>query len=176
VRRLVTTLVLATPPARASGPRPGYFATDNVEWLGNIPLNADSAGARLHDGYLYVTEDRGLTVYDVSDPALPLPVGFHPLPQQAYFTEEDVDTNGEILLIGSFGDLTDGVGPLNRVFVWTCATRPALPSARSSTVPPRRQQARRVARSPGTQRVPHRRLPPLPVRGARGTRGVRLRL
>ncbi len=98
-------------------PGPGYFATSNVEWVANLPVNTDSAGARYHDGYLYVTEDRGLTIYDLSDPALPVPTGFLPVPQQAYYTEEDVDTNGEILLIGSFGDLTDSVGPLNRVVV-----------------------------------------------------------
>ena len=103
--------------APAAGPGPGYIATDNVEWLANIPLNADSAGARIHGEYLYVTEDRGLTIYDISDPELPVPTGFTPLPQQAYFTEEDVDTNGEILLIGSLGDLTDSIAPLNRVFV-----------------------------------------------------------
>jgi hypothetical protein len=114
---LLGVLPAAGNDAIAAGPGPGYIATDNVEWLGNIPLNADSAGARIHGGYMYVTDDRGLSIYDISNPALPLLTGFTPLPQQAYFTEEDVDTNGKILLIGSFGDLTDGVAPLNRVFV-----------------------------------------------------------
>lgn len=97
-------------------PGPGYFATENVEWLGNIPINADSPGARVHDGYFYITDDRGLTIYDLSDPELPTPVGFHALPQMPYFPEEDVDTNGEILLIGSLGtlyvfDVTDKSDP-----------------------------------------------------------------
>ena len=113
----LATTALVPGSAGVAGPGPGYIATDNVEWLGNLPINADSAGARFHDGYLYVTEDRGLTIYDLSDPELPVPTGFLPIPQQAYFTEEDVDTNGEILLIGSFGDLTDSVGALNRVMV-----------------------------------------------------------
>ena len=98
-------------------PAPGYFATDNVEWLLNIPINTDSAGARIHGSFLYVTEDRGLTIYDISDPELPLWQSFTPLPQMPYWTEEDVDTNGKILLIGSYGDLTDGIDQLNKVSV-----------------------------------------------------------
>ena len=118
---LVGSLLWAVPgPASpaAAGPGPGYFASDNVEWIANIPLNSDSAGARLLGNYLYVTEDRGLTIYDVSDPELPKPAGFHPLPQTPYYTEEDVDTNGKILLIGSYGDLTDSVTPVNNLFVF----------------------------------------------------------
>jgi hypothetical protein len=99
-----------------AGPGPGYFATDNVEWLKNIPLNTDSAGARILGNYMYVTEDRGLTIYDISDPMTPLPTGFLPVPQMPYYTEEDVDTNGEILLIGSYGDLTEKT-PVNLVSV-----------------------------------------------------------
>ncbi len=82
---------------------PGYFATSNVEWLGNIPVNADSAGARVLDDLLYITDDRGLVIYDISDPTLPLPLGNVLVPQMAYLVEEDVDTNGEILLIGGYG-------------------------------------------------------------------------
>jgi hypothetical protein len=111
--RRMTALVLASallalPAAGAGEPGPGYFATDNVEWLGNIPANADSAGSRIHDGYLYITDDRGLTIYDLSDPALPVPVGFTPAPQSPYYVEEDPDTNGEILLSSGYSDLTAG--------------------------------------------------------------------
>jgi LVIVD repeat len=121
-------LVSWTPAEEAStrAPGPGYFATDNVEWLANIPLNTDSAGARILDGYLYVTEDRGLTIYDISDPELPVPVGFTPVPQMPYYTEEDVDTNGDILLIGSYGDVTDGT-PVNFVSVVDVSNK-SLPS------------------------------------------------
>ena len=111
-------LFSAVVPAGADpAPGPGYIATDNVEWVANIPLNTDSAGARLLGDELFVTDDRGLTIYDVSDPALPTPIGYTPAPQGAYFIEEDPDTNGEILLVGSYSDLTDGFGPLNRLFV-----------------------------------------------------------
>ncbi len=123
----VLFVVPGTASSATAGPGPGYFATDNVEWLGNIPLNTDSAGARILGNYLYVTEDRGLTIYDISDPQLPKPTGFHPLPQMPYFTEEDVDTNGKILLIGGYGDLTDGIAPINNLFVFD-VTNKSLPT------------------------------------------------
>ena len=101
-----------------AGPGPGYIATDNVEWLGNIPVNTDSAGGRLLDGYFYISDDRGLTIYDTADPANPKRVGFAVVPQGAYYVEEDLDTNGEIALIGSYGDLSPASdGPLNRLIV-----------------------------------------------------------
>jgi hypothetical protein len=99
-------------PAVVSSIGPGYIATDNVEWLGNIPLNTDSAGARILDDHLYVTDDRGLTIYDISSPEDPQRVGFALVPQGAYYVEEDPDTNGEILLISGYSDLTRGRGPL----------------------------------------------------------------
>lgn len=86
-------------------PTPG-FASPHVEWLGNVPLHADSAGARLHEGFLYVTSSHELSIYDVAtDPALPRLLSTLPVPNMPYFAEEDVDTNGEILLIGTTGVL-----------------------------------------------------------------------
>ena len=128
MRRLLTAvaglaLMLGSVPTAgaaslASDVGPGYIATDNVEWLGNIPVNTDSAGGRLLDGYFYITDDRGLTIYDVSNPEAPARVGFALVPQGAYYVEEDLDTNGKIALIGSYGDLSPADdGPLNRLVV-----------------------------------------------------------
>ena len=128
MRRLLTTvavlaLLLGSVPTAgaaslASEIGPGYIATDNVEWLGNIPVNTDSAGGRLVDGFFYITDDRGLTIYDVSNPEAPQRAGFAPVPQGAYYVEEDLDTNGKIALIGSYGDLSPADdGPLNRLVV-----------------------------------------------------------
>ncbi|HVE63172.1 MAG TPA: hypothetical protein VNB94_05165 [Mycobacteriales bacterium] len=116
MRRLpfvLAALALAVSAAPASSlartapasPGPGYIATDNVSWLGNISVNIDSAGARIVGKHLYITEDRGLTIYDISNPTLPVPLSFLPVPQMPYFTEEDVDTNGKVLLIGGYGML-----------------------------------------------------------------------
>jgi hypothetical protein len=92
-------------PLVDGGPGPGYFASDNVEFVTHVPLNNDSAGAKLVGDYFYVTSSRGLLIYDVSDPVAPALVGILPLLQQPYFAEEDPDTNGKILLVGGL----DGV-------------------------------------------------------------------
>ncbi len=115
MRRLLLALALVTTavaspvsgasPAAPPAPGPGYVATDNVSWLGNIPVNTDSAGARIVGKTLYITEDRGLTIYDISKPEQPSLLSFLPVPQMPYYTEEDVDTNGKVLLIGGYGTL-----------------------------------------------------------------------
>jgi hypothetical protein len=109
VRRLLTALLLvltafAVPGSGHAAPPPG-FASDNIEWLGNVPLHADTAGARIRDGYLYVTSSHELTIYDIADPVNPVPMSTLPIPQQPYFAEEDVDTNGKVLLIGTMQSL-----------------------------------------------------------------------
>lgn len=97
--------VAAAPPDGDVGPGPGYFASDNVEWITNIPVNLDSAGARIVGDYFYITTSNGLTIYDITTPETPERLGFLPMPQQPYFAEEDVDTNGKILLISTLGTL-----------------------------------------------------------------------
>jgi hypothetical protein len=111
MRRLLPVVLLAaaalTAPAGASTaplPTPG-FASDNVEWLGNIPLHADTAGAHLRDGYLYVTSSTQLSIYDVRVPETPTLLSTVLSPQQAYFAEEDVDTNGSILVVSALDEL-----------------------------------------------------------------------
>ncbi len=108
MRRLLTALLLAagalSVPQASALPTPG-FASPNVEFLANVPLHADTAGAHLRDGWLYVTSSHELTIYDVSTPELPVLTSTLPLPQMPYFSEEDVDTNGKVLLIGTVGSL-----------------------------------------------------------------------
>jgi hypothetical protein len=81
-------------------PGPGFVKTANVGYGGSIPLEADAAGARLLGKTFYVITSHGLSIYDVSNPALPLPLGHHPLPQTPILEREDVDTNGKILVTG----------------------------------------------------------------------------
>lgn len=122
MRRLLSVVLLAaaalTAPAGASTaplPTPG-FASDNVEWLGNLPLHVDTAGAHLRDGYLYVTTSTQLSIYDARVPETPTLLSTVPAPQQAYFAEEDVDTNGSTLIISALDqlrvyDVTDKSAP-----------------------------------------------------------------
>jgi hypothetical protein len=106
VRRLavvctVVALALTGAPARALPPQAaGAIASDNVEFLGTIP-EPGAFGARIIGDAMYVTTTQGLRVYSVSDvtgTGLPVPVGALNIP---HFGNEDVDTNGEILLIAT---------------------------------------------------------------------------
>jgi hypothetical protein len=117
---LVAVLVVpAQVAAQEAGPGPGYFATDNVEWITTIPIETDSPGARIVGKYMYITTSRGLAIYDLKDPEAPERVGFLLMPQEPQFAEEDVDTNGKILLIESLGTLSviDVEGKTNPVVI-----------------------------------------------------------
>ena len=91
-------------PAEAQ-PLPAYFSTDNVELVGSLPEETDSAGGRILGKYFYMTTSRGLSIFDISEPTAPQKVGSLPLPQEPQITEEDPDTNGKILLVGALGTL-----------------------------------------------------------------------
>ena len=95
---LLSGLAVSGASAREAGPGP-HFASENVEWLSNIPLETDTAGAKIIGKYMYITTGRGLTIYDLSDPVAPKRMGTAVLPQTPQFSEEDVDSNGRILLV-----------------------------------------------------------------------------
>ena len=96
----VLTAVCLTTANPAWGQAAG-ISSSNVEHLRNIPRHADSSGARKLGNYFYITTGRDLAIYDVSTPEDPQLVGEALIPEFAEpaFAEEDVDTNGEILLV-----------------------------------------------------------------------------
>lgn len=100
-----TTVGTPTLPASGQQPGPGYFATDNVEYVKTVPQESDTSGGAFDGHYVYITTARALSIYDIKDPLNPLLTGTLPLPQQPQFSEEDPDTNGKILLIGTLGIL-----------------------------------------------------------------------
>lgn len=111
--------LFAVAPAWA-GVGPAGVTSDNVTHVGNIPKHLDSSGARLVGKYFYITTGRDLTIYDVDQPEKPQEVGQLTLPQVSSppvaFPEEDVDTNGKILLVEnqdtlSVIDVTDKTKP-----------------------------------------------------------------
>lgn len=82
----------------------------NVEHVMTVPLEQGTAtGAHLVDDTFYVTSWRSLSIYDVSDPVDPVLLSSTPLGFQ--FENEDVSTNGEILLISE-------QAPVDRLHVW----------------------------------------------------------
>lgn len=102
---------LAHPSVELSpaAPDAGYTATDNVEHLARLPQHTGTAGGHLLDDRFYLTDPRGVYVYDVSTPEEPQLLGSLPLPQVGTGTalaQEEPDTDGEILLV-------DAVDPTN---------------------------------------------------------------
>ena len=93
-------VVAAILPAGAApglpGQAAGALASDNVEFVANIPVDG-AIGARILGETMYVTGATGLQIFDVSL-GVPVPVAALPLP---HFENEDVDTNGDVLLISA---------------------------------------------------------------------------
>lgn len=103
---LALPVLALVPPAEAVG-----FG-QNIEWMGTVPLTNDSAGARRLGNYFYITTSTALYIFDVSNPLNPVRTGFLQRTQTPQFAQEDVDTNGRILLIGnSVIDVSDKSNP-----------------------------------------------------------------
>lgn len=94
------TPVRAVPPAAA-----GALSSPNIDFVANIP-DAPAIGGRIRrqvptllgpKDLLYVTTTQGLRIYDVTL-GVPVLTGALELP---HFENEDVDTNGKILLISA---------------------------------------------------------------------------
>ena len=98
------TLCLALGPAAPGTAREADLSgstgisSSNVEWVTTIPLEAGTwSGARIVDEHLYVAGSKSFSIYDVSDPESPQLLSVTPIGFQ--FVNEDVDTNGEIMLL-----------------------------------------------------------------------------
>jgi len=118
---IVAVLFAVLLPATASAQLPGQPVSGlNVEFVKNFATQHDTAGAKLLGKYFYITTERDLTIYDVSAPENPVQVGHLDFPtedlQNYYFTEEDPDTNGKILITSNEGaveviDVSDKTNP-----------------------------------------------------------------
>lgn len=85
--------VLPGPPATALG-----ASSENVEYVTTVPLEAGTwTTGKLYGDYFYASGMKSFTIYDVSDPASPQLVSHTPTGVQ--FINEDVDTNGDVLLL-----------------------------------------------------------------------------
>ena len=77
-------------------PGVGGFMSPNVSYVGTIPVESPGIGGRLVtvDGQqrFYMTGAKGLTIFDVTDPAAPKELGRLPLP---HFQNEDVDVSDD---------------------------------------------------------------------------------
>lgn len=101
VAGLLAAVNLASTPARAGMtvvqkvPGPGAFISENVDYLGTLPIVPGIGGRVLKVGAqqrLYMTGSQGLYILDVTNPAVPLPLGTYTLP---HFQNEDVDVSDD---------------------------------------------------------------------------------
>ncbi|HEV2756486.1 MAG TPA: hypothetical protein VG318_12015 [Actinomycetota bacterium] len=95
---LVTSFVAAVGPTGATaGPGTHGITSDDVEHVGFLPFEAGTAtGASIVGDYLYVTSWKSFSIYDVSDPLEPVQLSQTPFGFK--FENENVSTNGEIML------------------------------------------------------------------------------
>ena len=98
---LVSAAALAPANARSSilvnkAPGVGGFMSPNVSYIGTIPIDSPGVGARMvqvgAQKRFYVTGVRGLSVYDVTNPALPMPLGHFEAP---HWENEDVSVSAD---------------------------------------------------------------------------------
>ena len=118
MRTVLGTLVLlvcvAIAPARAGAP-PLEFASDNVEFIRNVP-DVEGAGASFVGDLMYMSTRQGIMVFDISNPLKPKLVGredpsFFPY-WPGVFTGEDPDSNGQTLIVyDSVYDVSDPKEP-----------------------------------------------------------------
>lgn len=89
---------------------PGGFQSANLDYVGTIPLDSPGIGAKVvqvgAQRRFYVTGIKGLSIYDVTNPALPLPLGHLENP---HWENEDVEVSADgnrVLISGdSFGSM-----------------------------------------------------------------------
>lgn len=98
----VTALVAGVLALGMGLPASGGFSSDGVEWVANIATHTGTSGGILHGDHYYLTDPRGVYIYDVADPTDPQLVGELPAMQMGAgvaLAQEEPDTNGEILLV-----------------------------------------------------------------------------
>jgi hypothetical protein len=95
----VAGVAQAAPQTSELGPSAGGIASDNVEFIKNIPLSIDGVGGLVVGKYFYTNDQNKVMIFDISDPIDPQMTGFVPMPQEVLFSREDIDGNGDILVV-----------------------------------------------------------------------------
>ena len=142
-------LAAMAPPAAASNQAPvklaqlppgvGGFVSENVSYLGTIPLDSPGVGGRVlkvgDQVRFYVTGLKGLTIYDVTDPALPVPLGTFAYPH-AQNEDVDVSDDGSRVIISADGALLVPIMPATRGIHVIDTSDPTMPALLGSISAP----------------------------------------
>jgi hypothetical protein len=86
-------------------PSAGGWTSGNIEWVSNVLISQDGVGGRLVGNYFYANDQNKIMIFDVSDPLNPVMTDYELLPQEWELSREDLDTNGEILVMPNLGEL-----------------------------------------------------------------------
>jgi hypothetical protein len=104
----VTPASLPEIGAPATVQLPGGFSSDNITYVATIPIDSPGVSAKVRDvdgqRLLYVNGSKGLTIYDIDDPTLPVLLGHLTLPHSQ---NEDVQVadDGSRTIIAADGGL-----------------------------------------------------------------------
>ena len=99
---MLALLLPGTQAVAQTGPGPNGVASEDVEHVAFVPFEAGTAtGANFFsqgkDDYMIITSWRSFSIYNINDPLAPALVG-NPVPFGFEFENEDVSTNGNIML------------------------------------------------------------------------------
>ena len=84
------------------------LSSDNMEYVATIPIDAPGVSLKVRDHLdtplVFVSGVKGISIYDISDPAMPVPMSHHPLPHSQ---NEDVQVaeDGTRVIIAADGNL-----------------------------------------------------------------------
>src|SRR4051794_22824371 len=79
---------------------PDAVMSDNVEYLGSIKQDVGlTTGAKVVGDRMFVTSGKNISIYDISDPASPKPLGG--MKANVAWENEEVPTNGKVLAVAS---------------------------------------------------------------------------
>lgn len=111
-------------------PGVGGFMSENVSYIATIPIDSPGVGGRLvkvgKQMRFYVTGLKGLSIYDVTNPELPMLLGTFPFPH-AQNEDVDVSEDGKRVVISADGALLLPIMPLTRGIHVIDTSDPASP-------------------------------------------------
>ncbi len=133
-----SALAVSPGPATAQSQGSAPLSSDNVTYHGTIPLDSPGVGGEvvvredLGKKFFYVTGLKGLSIYDITDPATPIPAGHLPFPHSQ---NEDlkVSDDGRTAVIAADGALAVPVNPVTTGITVIDVTNPALPEIVASS-------------------------------------------
>jgi hypothetical protein len=94
------SLLCLAGPAAADPALPDAVMSDNVEYLGSIQQDVGlTTGTKIVGDRMFVTSGKNISIYDISDPASPKPLGG--MKANVAWENEEVPTNGKVLAVAS---------------------------------------------------------------------------